>query len=210
MIRSFGDWGFAIGLSDPVKHVVTTEKSKMLKQLLTASSVAALLVTLSLSAQAQTRQPAAPAQPAAPQTSPPSAPGASPQASPQAAPITVSSAEVDQFANAIKELRTIQEDAQTQASQAIQGQGLSVERFNQLLQNQRNPQSQPPANVTSQERQNFDQAMSKVGEIQQSTQTRMEEAIKKQGLDVPRFNQIFAAVRQDPNLRQQIQQKIQN
>jgi hypothetical protein len=184
----------------------------MLKRILTGSFICALVVATGLSAKAQTPKPEEqPAPQGQSQTSP------QPQTSPQA---QVSTQEVEQFANAIKQLRTIQEQAQNQADQAIQAQGLTVDRFNEILQTQRGAegsqgsQSQPSsgssnARVSSEEQQNFNQALSKVSEIQQTTQQQMEQAVQKEGLSIQRFNQIFAAVRQSPDLRQQVEQKLQ-
>jgi hypothetical protein len=36
----------------------------------------------------------------------------------------------------------------------------------------------------------------------------VETAVKKEGLEIPRFNQIFQIVRTNPQLRQQVQQMI--
>ena len=164
----------------------------MFKQLLTGGSVFALLLVSSLSAQAQSPQP--PRQPQAPVV---------PQAQ-------IESNELQQFANAIKQLRVIQQESITQMTQVVQREGLSEQRFMEIYQSKRNPSAQPTGKITQEEQQKFEQASTKIREIQQSAQPKMEQAVAKAGLNVQRFNQISAAVRQDPALQQKVQQMIQS
>lgn len=64
------------------------------------------------------------------------------------------------------------------------------------------------AKITREEQQNFEQASTRIREIQQSIQSKMAEAVENAGLNVQRFNQIFAAVRGVPSLQQKVQQMI--
>ncbi len=169
----------------------------MLKQILAGGSVLALVLVGSLSAQAQAPTPAPSPRPPAPQGQQ-GAPA--PQVSPE---------EVQKFANAVRQLQGIQQQAQTEMVQAVERTGLSAQRFTEISRSQREPQTQLSQAVTAQERQKFQQASARVGEIQQSTQSRMEQAVQTQGLEVQRFNQIFAAVQQDPSLLQRVQQILQ-
>lgn len=164
----------------------------MFKQILTGGSLFALLLASSLSAQAQSPQP--PRQPQDPVV---------PQAQ-------IESNELQQFANAIKQLRVIQQESITQMTQVVQREGLSEQRFMEIYQSKRNPSAQPTGKITQEEQQKFEQASTKIREIQQSAQPKMEQAVAKAGLNVQRFNQISAAVRQDPALQQKVQQMIQS
>lgn len=161
----------------------------MLKQLLAGGSVFAVLLVGNLSAQAQTQAP-------------------SPQPNAPAPQVKVSPEDLQKFANAIKQLRVIQQTSQTQMVQAVQGEKLSEERFIQIYQAQQNPQAQPKPQITENEKQNFKKAFAKIGEIQQATQAKMQQAVQSQGIEVQRFNQIFAAVRQSPALQQQVRQLL--
>lgn len=186
----------------------------MLKQVLTSVFLCASLFVVGLPAQAQTQQ-TKPENQGESQASPQSSPGSS-----SAQPAQVSSQEVQKFADAIKEMRTIQDDAHSQAEQVIQKQGLTVDRFNELLQSQQPQQSQsstqspPPAQSSTQaspqEQKKFQEALNELTQLQQDTQRKLEQAVTKQGLTVDRFNQVFAMVRQDASLRQQVEQKLQN
>ncbi|MBD3880835.1 DUF4168 domain-containing protein [Phormidium tenue FACHB-886] len=179
----------------------------MLKQFLIGGFVGISLAIASAPSQAQTT-PASPS-PASPAPAPSPASPASPapeQTSPQAT--QVSAEEVQQFAEALKQMRSIHESAQSQAAAAIQQQGLTPERFTQIAQGQQDPQAE--TQVSQEERQKFDQALTQVTQIQQTTEQQMEQAIQSTGLDVQRFQQIFAIARQDQQLKDRIQQVLQN
>lgn len=190
----------------------------MLKQLLVGSSLCAGLWMVALPVQAQTPgsqapdteapspRPAQPTTPAPGNTAPNATPGTTAPTNTE-----VSDGEIEKFANAIKEFQTIQQDAQQQATQILEGEQLSWERFNQILQSQRNPEAQPASpEVSAAERQRFDQAISKLDELRQSTNQRMDQALASQQLERQRFAEILAMVRQDSGLRQRIEQELQN
>lgn len=163
-----------------------------LKQTLAGSLACAALIGMSGTAQAQAPAPdSAPAAPAGQSTD-------------------VSNQEVQQFANALKQMRSIHESAQTQAGQVLQVEGMTPQRFNEILQS-RSPQgTQPSSEVSEQEKAQFDQALAQITQIQQATEQQMQQAIASSGLELQRFNQIFAIARQDQALKQRIEQNLQN
>jgi len=175
----------------------------MFKKILTGSFICAALAIANLPTQAQAQQQAP----------------ASPSAAPAGQSSDVSAQEVQQFADALKQMRSIHEAAQTQANQIIEAKGLPIPRFNEILQSRPHPQpgsSQPSTPVapstpvSAQEQQKFDQALAEITQLQQATEQKMEQAITTAGLQVPRFNQIFTIARQDQALKQRIEQVLQN
>lgn len=164
----------------------------MLRQVLTGGSILTLMLVSSLPARAQAQKPA-------------------PQAPAQGAPQTqVSSEELQKFAKSVKQILTIEQGAQTKMAQAVKAEGLSEDRFMAIYKGQQNPQAQPKPAVTSQEKQKFDKAFANLGKIQETTQSQMAQVLKQQGLEVKRFNEILVAVRQNPELRQKVQQMIKS
>jgi hypothetical protein len=177
----------------------------------------------------------APAAPSAPSLAP-SAPGEAPSTTPQSAPTAptaptapnaapasgtpaapaateVSDAELQKFAKVIPELQEIQQSAQQQVSEAIQSAGLTEDRFRELYTAQQAPsgeQQQPATAATPQEQQAVEQVVTQLETIKSEVQTRREQAVRSQGLEVNRFNEILAAVRQDAGLQQQLQQMLNN
>lgn len=157
----------------------------MIKNALAACCTVGLLSAVHLPAQAQTAAPA-----------------------PQTAPVSQqpSKQEVQKFAGAVKQILTINKVSEEQAVQAIQGEGLSPQRFDEIYKMQADPKVKPTTQVQPKERQSYDRAVAKLIAIQKESQTKMEKAVQDQGLNVQRFNQIFAAVQKNPQLKQEVQQ----
>ncbi len=147
----------------------------------------------------------APARQSAPPSQSPSQPQNQP--APQA---EVSQEELQKFANAVKKLQPLQKEALSQITQVIQQQKLSEKRFGEIYQARQNPQAQPTPKISPEENKRFEQANAKIEQIQQATQSRMEQTVRSEGLEIPQFNRIFAAIRQNPALMQKIQQMIQS
>jgi Domain of unknown function (DUF4168) len=182
----------------------------MLKFLIVSSVCSGLWAIPALAQSSAPASPASPA-PAAPAPNSPAPSSPAPQAAPSPAPASepVSQTEVEKFASTVKQFQTIQQEAQQQAGQILEGEDLSVDRFNEILQTQQNPQApQPSTAVSSQERQKFDRAVSKLDELRQSTRQRMDQALQSQGFERERFSQILAQVRQDAGLRARVQEQL--
>ena len=146
-------------------------------------------------------------QPPARQSAPPAQ--SLPQSPAQQAPkAQVSQAELQKFANAVKKLQPIQQNALSQITTAIKQQNLSEKRFGEIYQSKQSPQAQPTAKVTPEENKKFEQVNAKIRQIQKSAQSKMEQTVKSEGLEIPRFNQIFLAIRQDPQLLQKVRQML--
>lgn len=132
-----------------------------------------------------------------------------PTAPAQAAPATpVSKAEMQKFAGAVKQILTINKASEAQAVQAIRTEGLTEQRFTEILTSQSNPQQKPKSPVQPKEKQSYDRVVAKLVQIQKENETKAEQAVASQGLDVKRFNQIFDQVRSNPQMRQEVQQMI--
>lgn len=192
--------------------------------------VTAMALTMSSAAVAQSRtlpgetklsqapsgSPQTPAQPGSSpaNTQPPARQSAPPTQSPpqspaqQAPKAQVSQAELQKFANAVKKLQPIQKNALSQITTAIKQQNLSEKRFGEIYQSKQSPQAQPTAKVTPEENKKFEQVNAKIRQIQKSAQSKMEQTVKSEGLEIPRFNQIFLAIRQDPQLLQKVRQML--
>lgn len=173
----------------------------MLKQLLTASVALSVLLVGSLPVRAQ--EPGTPAETQMPET---------PQEEAETSQGEISPAELQKFANVIKQMQKIDQQSQTEMIQAIESQGLSPERFGEIFQARQAPEGEPTAQaeVSEEELQQFEQANARLSEVQQEFQSKVEQAVQAEGLELPRFEQIAAAVQQDPALQQQVQQMIQN
>jgi len=126
----------------------------------------------------------------------------------QSSSMEVNQQELEKFAAAMREMRTIQLESRDEISAAIDEEGLSKNRFREILQAQRNPEVETDA--SQEELQKFESATEQLAQIQQDTQSQMREAVTDQGLEVDRFQQILSMIREDPQLQKQVQQMIQS
>jgi hypothetical protein len=122
----------------------------------------------------------------------------------------VTQEELQKFAEAFKEFRVIEMDAEQKMAQAVQAEGLTPERFVEIGQSQQGEAPASAAEVSAEEQQKFDKALVKVREILQNTEDRKYQAVQSQGLEIERFKEIIAAVQENPQLKQQVQQMLQN
>jgi hypothetical protein len=186
----------------------------MMKSMLAGCSLLVVLAASSLPVGAQSSNPApAATEKPAPTTKTPATqpPAASPApASPTTPQTKVSADELKKFAGATKQLLAIVNETEGQMVQAVQKQGLSETRFNEIYQSKKNPAAKPAAQITPKEEESYKQAVSQLTQIQKDAQAKMDQVVQAQGLQMERFNQIFVAVQNDPQLRQEVRKMIQN
>ena len=179
----------------------------MFKPLLTSTATLALLLVGSLPGVAQSQQ-TAPSREnqQAPQGQQQPAPQGQ-QRAPQAKDI--SQEELEKFANAVEQIQTIQQESQQQMAQAVESTGLSKQRYQQISKAQQNPNAEGNSEVSDQEMQKFQQAQSKLAEIQKQNQSKMEQAVKDVGLEMQQFKRIFTAIQDNDELQKKVLQMIQ-
>lgn len=124
-------------------------------------------------------------------------------------PTAVGQSSLRRFALAVQSIQVIEQQAQAQMVAAIQSQGLSVERFNQIAASQQDPRQPARANLSGEDAETFNQALAEISEIRETAQQEKEAAVKQEGLNVQEFNAISQAVDQDASLRDQVIELIQ-
>lgn len=127
-----------------------------------------------------------------------------------AAQQTVSEDDLRKFANAAKKLEVITKERDTTISKAVQGEGLSLERFREIYLSKRDSKVQPKSAVTQDEQQKYDRALGQLAQIQKDTQTKMGSAVQAEGLDVPRFLQILETIQKTPDLQKKVEQLLKS
>lgn len=131
-----------------------------------------------------------------------------PQAPETEAATDISDQELEQFASAVQKVETIQMESRNEVGQTIEDEGLTPQQFRDILEAQRDPEMENEA--SEEELEQFESATEQLVQIQREAQVNMKEAVEATGLEVERFQAIFAAVREQPELRQQVQQMIQS
>lgn len=128
----------------------------------------------------------------------------------QASEQKFSSTELEQFAELIAKLYTIDQQTTEQIVSIIEKEGMSVDRFNAIVKWKKDPQQTPNPSVSDAEMESFKKSVTKIAQLQEQADTKIKEVFQSQGLQVERFNQILEAVREDPNLQNQVQQILEN
>jgi len=121
---------------------------------------------------------------------------------------TVSPLELQQFAQALKQLQRVEMEAQQKMVEALKTENLSPQRFGEIGQQRENPDFQVSTAISSAEQERFDKALTKIRTIQQEAAPKRSRAVTLQGLTVERFNQIGQVVDRNPALKEQLKNSL--
>lgn len=126
------------------------------------------------------------------------------------AEVNVNDEELEQFVKAVDKVQKLQEGAQDKMVKAIEEKDLDADRFNQINSMLHNPEIDPSAEVSQTELDNFEQARAEVEKIQEDIQNKQVQVIKEQGLEVERYLEIARGAQHDPELREKINNRLEN
>jgi hypothetical protein len=130
-----------------------------------------------------------------------------PQQMPQQQTTEVSDGEMKQFALAFVEVQNIEQKVQPEMIQAVEEEGIEVQRFNEIMNARQDPNQEVDA--SEDELKKFASANREIEDIQNRAQREMMEKIAESGLTVDRYQKIMVAVRNDPALQQKLQSSMQ-
>lgn len=111
--------------------------------------------------------------------------------------------ELKQFANAAGKVVVIQQETEQKMIQAIEKENLDINKFNEILMAQQNQQTDQ-LEATPEDLQKFDKAAAEVMQIQTEVQEEMVEAIKEEGLEPQKYEQILLAYQSDANVKAKV------
>ncbi len=115
----------------------------------------------------------------------------------------VSDKEIKTFASAFQQVQALDQKAQQDMVKAVQDEGLSVQRFNEMLQSEEDPNQE--ANPTEEEKQQYENVNKQIAVIQQKTQQSMQKKIQDEGLSIQRYQEIAFAIQNSPELQEKFQ-----
>lgn len=121
---------------------------------------------------------------------------------------SVGEADLKKFVSAAKKLEAISQERNTMISQAVQKEGLSLERFREIYLSKQNPEVKLSKAVTQDEQQKYDRTLTQLVEVQKTTQENMGKAVASEGLDVTRFLAILKTIQQTPDLQKKVDQML--
>lgn len=135
--------------------------------------------------------------------------GQQPQLPPYAASEDVSDEEIVKFANIAEALDEVQADVDRQVLAAINAEGMSTERFEQIAMAQQNPQAAAQLNLTEEEM----EILGKVGPVMQQITMQAQQIvlakIEEEDMTVERFQMIAMGTQLDAELAERIEAEFE-
>lgn len=133
-----------------------------------------------------------------------------------------SDTDIATFAKAYQEVQLLRMGAEREMAEAVEDEGLTIERFNAIAEIQLGGQTQgsedgakddmakiiAKAKVSGKERKQFDAVVERIIAIRQSTEEKMETAIEAEGLSIETFNGILEQSASDTDLQRTISDQI--
>ena len=126
----------------------------------------------------------------------------------QTTSLDLSDEEISNFANAYRSIQTIKQDAEAKMVEAVEDEGLTVEQFNSIVDNQLSSETGTTAEVSDEENTQFEAAVESIIAIRQSAELEMQSVIENEGISVDTFNQIIDQASQNTELQQQISDEL--
>ncbi|MGB6014439.1 MAG: DUF4168 domain-containing protein [Nodosilinea sp.] len=134
-----------------------------------------------------------------------------------ATPAAISDRDIPTFAKAYQEVQILRMQAEQEMAQAVEDEGLSIDRFNAIAETQLTGAAESPediakvakkAKISKQETKQFDAAVDRIIAIRQSTEAEMEKAIEADGFSVDSFNSMLEQSADDTDLQRKISDEI--
>lgn len=117
----------------------------------------------------------------------------------------ISDEELLSFVEASDAIRPIQLQVQEDIQGAIEDHGFTMERFQEVIMVFQNPEMDVEEFLTGNEEEALDRMEPVLMELEMNARDSMIDEISSSGLEVERYQQIFMALQQDPDLMERIQ-----
>ncbi|WP_026915562.1 DUF4168 domain-containing protein [Christiangramia portivictoriae] len=121
--------------------------------------------------------------------------------------IEVTDSELNEFAEVFQKMRMVNQEAQQEMMQVVQGQEMDLQRFNEIHQANMDPNKE--IETTEAESKKYKIVVAELEEIQPQFQQRMEKLIGESELSKERYQEMVMALQKDPALQQRLQKVLQ-
>ena len=116
--------------------------------------------------------------------------------------------ELKSFIKASKKVSLIQKQRDKKVVNAIEKEGLSVERFNEILEAQKNPEKKTDA--SAEELTSFNTAAQIIMSEDQMIEKKKAKAVEQTGIDMDTYKEIMFSYRQSPKIQEKIGDLLTN
>jgi hypothetical protein len=115
--------------------------------------------------------------------------------------------ELKSFVKANEKVTVIQIEAEQKMIKAIEDEGLSIERFNDILEQQRDP-SRASGEPSAEELQSFNKAAQVILDENAKIEKQMTTSIEEEGIDIETYKQIMLAYQQNPDIQNRVNKMV--
>ena len=116
--------------------------------------------------------------------------------------------ELKLFIKANKKVSMLQAETEQKMTKVIEDEGLTVERFNQILEQQRDPSR--ASETSADELQSFNNAAQVILEENTRIEKEMTSSIEEEGIDIETYKQIMVAYQQNPDVQSRVNKLVEN
>lgn len=116
--------------------------------------------------------------------------------------------ELKSFVKANEKVMAIQMEGEQMMIKAIEGEGLSVDRFHEILEQQRDPQRATDSSATEEELASFNNAAQTILQENERLEQRMATSIEEEGIDIDTYKQIMLAYQQNPDVQNRVNKML--
>ncbi|MEX0684755.1 MAG: DUF4168 domain-containing protein [Balneolales bacterium] len=134
------------------------------------------------------------------------------QEMPQQEKVELDDQELDVFIEGLVKAQEVQNESQMKMIEKVEDDGLGVDKFNEIHQAMgmaMQTGEEPEIEATPEEMASYEALSEEIEQISMEADEEITIAIEEEGMEMPRFQEILAAVQTDPQLQQQIQEKMQ-
>ncbi len=114
--------------------------------------------------------------------------------------------ELKSFVSANEKVMSIQMEAEKKMIKAIEDEGLTLDQFNKILEQQRDPQ--PGTETSPEELTSFNNAAQVILEENARVEKEMAASIEEQGIDIETYKQIMVAYQQSPTVQSRVNKMV--
>ena len=116
--------------------------------------------------------------------------------------------ELKSFVKANEKVTVIQMEAEQKMIKAIEGEGLTIERFNQILEQQRDPSR--ASETSAEELESFNSAAQVILDENTRIEKEMTSSIEEEGIDIETYKQIMVAYQQNPEVQSRVNKFVED
>jgi hypothetical protein len=117
--------------------------------------------------------------------------------------------ELESFVNANEKVATIQQQTEEKIIGKIQEKGLTVDRFNQILQSQRDPSIEEQVKATPEELAAFNAVAQSIVDENQKVREQIESSIQEEGLNLATYEEMMVAYQYSPKVQKRVHKLLE-